>query len=133
MFDLIFFVIYDIILFGIFICFSWVFFLSIVIFVLKLGVWILVISFILNFDFSLFFSVGMFFGGLLLDIIICLFVLWRVLNVWKNFFWVFFFFVINWILLISNIFMFLYLFLNFLFLLFFIEFISLLVNFFEEM
>ena len=83
-------------------------------------------------DLNLSSRVGISFGGLSLEIIICLFASCNALKVWKNSSWVPSFPAINWISSISNISTFLYLFLNSSFLSLFIEFISSLVNFSED-
>lgn len=116
---------------GIGVFLSWYFLFKIVICVLKFGGWMFVISFYLKWEWSLFFNVFIFFGGLFDESIIFLFVLYSVLNVWKNFFWVFFFLFKNWMLLIKSMLMFLYLSLNLFVFLFFIAVISLFVNIFD--
>ena len=108
------------------------FFLSIAILVSKSGGWISVISPISNLDLNLSSNVGISFGGLSLEMIICLFASCNALNVWKNSSCVPSFPAINWISSINKTSTFLYLFLNSSFLSFFIEFISSFVNFSEE-
>lgn len=93
------------ILLGIVSCFICVFLCKMVMWVFSLGGCMLVISFYLKWVFSWFLRVVSCLGGWLDEMMICLLVLCKVLKVWKNFFWIFFLFLMNWMLLINSMFM----------------------------